>query len=372
MHLLLAAVIALLLPPHARIDPDQQREPIQVGPGGTIAATVTLTDASGAARIAVWEHLNTARLLSPPIHLDPGELSAGLALGGFDAAGTIYATLEKSMEMEAGGNQVVPGLYPSGAFTQLSLTPCASIIGSDFLPHIERVAGDIMYLTYESPDSMEVLQGDHTSDFAPYAVRLEGPSCTILGRASIRGLNGAYVVGFRGYLGDYIAPTDLNIDAQRYVAVRIHNGSLAELGPGVALAVASDGTAVGADAPSGVHESETESANGTAETFSCCTPHAMLWRPDGTPVALAPHARSSVAYAIDDGGRVAGMLIDAMGKHRAFLWVNGRLSLLDDIVRARGWRCEAAFAFGPQGKILGVGILKRNAAIFDVSAVPGG
>ncbi len=374
MHLVLTLLLALSLPSHARLDPDQARVPMQIGPDGSVAATVTLDSPSGTSQIAVWDPAHRLHVLAPSAPLQPGELSEELELGGFDGAGTIYATLLKSMEMEAGGNQSVPGLYPASAFVPLNTQPCDAVAGTDFLPHVERVVADAVYLTYESPDSIEVLQGDRTSDFAPYAVRLQEGACTLLARASIRDVAGEYAVGFRGYLGDFIAPTDLDTDRQRYVAVRFHAGGLAELGPGVALAVAPDGTTVGADAPSGVHESETESANGNSETFSCCTPHAMLWRPSSTSVSLAPSARSSVAYAIDGVGRAAvvgGMLIDAMGKHRAFLWTDGNLYLLDDVVHAAGWRFEAVFAFGLHHEILGVGTHNGAAAIFEVSRAPG-
>jgi hypothetical protein len=373
MRLLLTLLFAFSLPLHTRVDPVQQRVPLQIGPEETLAATATLTDPSGSSRIVVWNTARVAHLLAPPVGLDPGELSAGLELGGFDGAGTIYATLVKSMELEAGGNETVPGLYPHNAFAPLYLKPCDAVTSPDFLPHIEHVAADAIYLTYESPDSTEVLDGDQTSDLAPYAVRLQGGACTLLGRASIRDVNGAFAVGFRGYLGQYIAPTDLDPDRQRYVAVRIHAGSLTELGPGVAMAVAQDGTTVGADAPP-IHESETESANGSTETFSCCTPHAMLWHPDGTSVALAPAARSSIAYAIENAGHAhiaGGMLVDANGIHRAFLWIDGNLYLLDDVVHAAGWRFESVFAFGPHHQVFGVGTHNGTAAVFEVSAVTG-
>ncbi|HEY9084961.1 MAG TPA: hypothetical protein VIN40_03350 [Candidatus Tyrphobacter sp.] len=363
----LALVLAFSLPPHVRIAPEQQRVPMRVAADGTIAATVT--DASGMPRILTWNHERRPRLISPSAHLDPGELSASLELGGFDGTGIIYATLVKSMELEAGGNQTLPGVYPSGAFVPLDLKRCSAIAPSDFLPHVERVAGDVVYLTYESPDSTEVLDGDQTSDFAPYAVRLDGSSCVLLGRASIRDVSGDYVVGFRGYLGTFIAPTDFDTDSQRYVAVRIHQGSLTELGPGVAMAVAADGTAVGADAPPGFHQTTSTTVNGRTSTTSCCTPHAMLWRVDGTLIALAPNARSSVAYAVDDDGTVGGMLIDAAGKHRAFVWRNGTLRLLDDAVHAPGWRFEAVFAFGLHHEILGVGTHNGTAMVFEVSRV---
>jgi hypothetical protein len=352
MHLLLAAVVALALPTGATVDAQPARVPLRVSADGTIAATVTLSPYAEPQRVAVWAPHKAPVIVAPASALDPGELSAQLVLGGFDGAGTLYATLIKDMELEAGGNRSIPGLYPESRFLPLALEPCAAITAPDFLPHIEQVENDVIYLTYDSPDSMEVLDGDMTSDLAPYAVRLEDRSCTLLGRASLRGVAGEYASGFRGYFGAFNAPTDLRNDRQRYVAVRMHGGTVTELGSGVALAISENGVAVGADAPPDIREA------------SCCTPHAMLWRLDGTSVALAPNARSSVAYAVDDAGTALGTLVDANGKRFAFSWQHGRLRVLDDALHAPGWHFDAAFAFGPGGEIVGIGTHDGKAALF--------
>ncbi len=350
--LLLGAILALSLPPHTRIAAEQARVPMRASAGGRVAATVTLTDASGASRIVLWDRALHATLLSPPSPLQPGEISAGLTLGGFGGPSTLYATRESSMELEAGGSRQTPVAYLGRSSAPLALAPCARITQPDFLPYVDDVTENGIYITYESPDSLEVLDGDTTSDLAPYAVLFDQGSCTLLGRASIRGASDGYVVGFRGYLGQFIAPTDLDVERQRYVAVRMHDGNLTELGPGVAMAVAPDGTAVGADAPPGV---------------APFTPHAMLWHPDGTSVALAPHARSSVAYAIDEDDTVIGTLVGSDAKPYAFIWADGRLHLLDDVVHATGWHFEAAFAFGPREEILGTGVRRGVSSAFEIA-----
>ncbi len=351
--LLLGAILALSLPPHTHIAAQEQRVPMRVSADGIVAANVTLIGASGTSRIVVWDHALHATLLSPPSALQPGELSAGLALGGFGGPSTLYVTRVASMELEAGGNHLTPVAYLGTLSAPLVLAPCAKITQPDFLPYVDDVTANGIYITYESPDSPEVLDGATTSALAPYAVLFDQGSCTLLGRASIRGASDGYVVGFRGYLGAFIAPTDLNIETQRYVAVRIHGGTLSELGPGVAMAVSPDGTAVGADELPGLHDAS--------------APHAMLWRPDGTHVALAPHARSSVAYAIDEDDTVIGTLAGTDGKPYAFIWADGRLHLLDDVVPARGWHFEAAFAFGPREEILGTGTRHGVQSAFEIA-----
>lgn len=350
MHAIMAAVGALALQTGATIDAQPARVPLRVSADGTIAATITAAD--GSTRIAVWRPKAAPAIIVPSLPIESGELSAGLAFGGFGGPDTMYGTIEKSMELEAGGDRTIPIAYLGSASGPLELSPCAKFVQLDFLPYVDDVTANGIYITYESPDSPEVLDGDMTSDFAPYAVRFNDASCSLLGRFSVRGVSRSYVVGFRGYFGRFIAPTDLNIDRQRYVAVRMHGGAVAELGNGIALAVSENGIAVGADAPPDIHDA------------SCCTPHAMLWRLNGTSVALAPNARSSVAYAVDDAGTVLGTLVDTSGKRFAFSWHDGRLQLLDDALHAPGWHFEATFAFGPQGEIVGIGTHDGKAALF--------
>lgn len=354
MYTQLAAVVALALPSHAQIATEVTRVPIRVSANGTIAATVALGADGAEQRIALWHPDGQRTLVAPGSRLEPGELAADVEAAGFDGAGTLYATLVEDMELEAGGNRTQPSLYLNGGFVALATHPCAAATADDFRPYVEQVQGDVIYMTYESPDNMEVLQGDTTSALAPYAVRLQNRSCSLLGRFSLRGVTGEYAVGFRGYLGAFIAPTDLDLERQRYVAVRLHGNALTELGGGVAIAVAPDGTAVGADAPPDLHDP------------ACCTAHPILWRSDGARVALAPQARSGVAYAIDADDRVLGTLVGSDGRRYAFLWTSGHLQLLDELEHATSWHFEAAFAFGPHGEIIGSGTHDGEPSLFKI------
>ena len=85
---------------------------------------------------------------------------------------------------------------------------------------------------------------------------------------------------------------------------------------------------------------------------------------NGTAILLAKER--SVAYAIDDGGRVIGTLQDSAGKHYAFVWHDGALRRLNDIMHTPRWRFESAYAFTPDGGILGIGTHDGVATAFIV------
>jgi probable HAF family extracellular repeat protein len=162
---------------------------------------------------------------------------------------------------------------------------------------------------------------------------------------------GAYAAGYAGYVGNVPQAPDVPTK-QHFVALRWHGDERAAIGAGAALAINAAGVAAGADTPPG------------PGSHYGASPHARLWPLSGTPVDLVDGPETSVAYAIDARGRVAGMLEDAGGRHRAFLWQDGRLRLLDDAVRVPGWRFECAYAIAANGAIAGIGVYRGTASAF--------
>ena len=192
---------------------------------------------------------------------------------------------------------------------------------------------------------------DDTGHYAPYAYVIDGRTCRALGRGVVLGLRDRWAAGYRGYLDGNVAPTILNQDRQRVIAVRWHDAVLSELGDGVAYGVTASGFAVGASARPGGFPVEP-------------TPHAIAWDARGRTIALEHGARRSVAYDVADDGTVVGMLQAADGKHYAFVWRAGRLERLDDLPHPRGWRFESAYAIAPDGTVAGIGTHDGTPAVF--------
>lgn len=67
-----------------------------------------------------------------------------------------------------------------------------------------------------------------------------------------------------------------------------------------------------------------------------CNPacYGALWTPDGkiTQIGPLPGDAFSLAYGINDQGQVVGQSIDASGNSRAFIWQNGQISDLNEMV----------------------------------------
>ena len=363
ISLLLAStfVQSLALPPNTTVAQPfgrmalLTRNPISVG-RDTIAADITDGRLPG---LAIWR--NGRRISIPPIWpRDRGYLSLYMQLGAIAPNGAVYA-------MRAQG---FSGAYSGTSYDVFRLMPTTwrqvNTKGCDVdynVAHVERVEADgTLSLTFESP---ELINFDyaHTGGYAPYAASYRNGTCRILGRFNLRDVNAGYAVGFRGYLAGILAPTNVNLAEQRFVAVRYYNGRLHELGPGEAFAVSADGTAVGSDAPP-MSIWYAEGGSGGYHEYSCCTPHAVLWNADGKAVQLAPQALKSVAYQVDKVHRVIGMLLGRDGRHYAFLWERGHLHLLDETAHVPGWRFEAAYRFLPNGAIVGSATHHGIATVF--------
>ncbi len=191
--------------------------------------------------------------------------------------------------------------------------------------------------------------------WAPYAFKVRRGRCDYYGRAVMFASTGDYSVGYREYHGAYLSSSTLAAAPEtRDVAVRWRGNQLTELGPGVALDVAADGTAVGADAYS------------TYDLGNEPYVHARLWSASGAVTRIASDATASIAHAIDARHRVAGVLL-RHNRYYAFLWQNGATRTIDDLVRDANWHFEAAFDFAPDGRIAGSGTYRGHPAVFLVN-----
>jgi hypothetical protein len=329
-----AVVVPLPLPTYATVPvvPSPalvERNPFAAG-GGLIAASAPDASGDGRAWIVAWQNAAPFRLPPAPGPQAPGT-PAFMQLGAIAPSGELYAERGKPYFGVSMGVDYSIYRLRSGAWIPVDTNGCAD--SSNGIAHLFGVEADgTLDVTFESPDAVN-FDAANAGEEAPSAARILHGACTTLGSFDLRAVSGSYAAGFRGYYANgKIAATNLNREAQHVVAIRWHAGRLVELGPGVALALADDGTAVGRGAA-----------------------HAALWDVAGTAIDLTPHAKASTAYAIDATHRVIGSLTASDGRHYAFVWQNGRLQHLDDLAAAPGWRFEAAFAFAADGGIAGIG-----------------
>lgn len=133
--------------------------------------------------------------------------------------------------------------------------------------------------------------------------------------------NKGQIVGISGPCGD-----DDGMGARH--AVLWQNGTVTNLGDfggqyfNTAAAINNGGVIAGwLDAP-----------NDTGLCDPAC--YGALWTPDGkiTQIGPLPGDAFSLAYGINDRGQVVGQSIDANGNSRAFIWQNGQISDLNEMV----------------------------------------
>ncbi|HTA39957.1 MAG TPA: hypothetical protein VK760_12820 [Candidatus Acidoferrales bacterium] len=349
MKMLLAlafTVRALALPPHSTIDPFGARPLMAVSRDGTVAATVIIGGFS--TRVAVWNAAGGWHLLASPA-LPPGVDTVELTVAGFDANGALLANASASYGTAVRRMHDVAFRARGAALSALDFSTC---------PYLPRSPGAAIAGFYTDGDAIATLQSqelvdinDLSGQLAPIVVRMRGTECAYLGNGTAIATAGPYAVGYAGYVGN-VPQSPSVVTKQRYVALRWHGDERKVLGAGEALALSADGSAAGADAPPGLGPSYG------------VVPHARLWPASGDPIDLDAGPSLSVGYALDANGRVAGMIEDADGRHHAFLWQAGRMQLLDDIAHAADWRFESAYAFGPDGSIVGIGVYREKATGF--------
>jgi hypothetical protein len=340
--LALATIVPLPFPQYQTVaivtsEENEERNPFGAG-GNLVAASDGQSGNAGGWTVA-WKDGVKIALPGIPKPKDSYTLPPFLALGAVSPAGELY--VERGLYFEGAYSGTNYDLYRlhAGAWLPVDTSACRIAEGIAHLYNIESDGS--LDVTFESDDLVnpdEVFAGDS----APIAVRLSRAGCARLGRFDLRDANGTFAAGYRGYYSDgKLGATNVNRPAEKFFAVRWHDGKVSELGPGIAFAILADGTAVGRGAA-----------------------HATLWDPAGDATDLTPDAKASTAYAIDEAHRVIGSLTASDGRHYAFLWENGRLRLLDDTLAAPGWRLEAAFRFLPDGSIVGAGTHQAVASGF--------
>jgi probable HAF family extracellular repeat protein len=344
------AVRALALPAHSTIDPFGARSMMAVSPRGTVAATVMLGGFS--TRVVRWNALGGWHLLALP-PLPPAAQSIDLSVAAFDAGGGLLANAVASYSGSIRRLHYVAMRAGTVSSTTVDFGACADPVKSPGPSIAGTYADGDVLATMQSPELVDI--SDPAGQLAPVAVRLRGTECTYLGNGSVLATAGTYAAGYLGYVGN-VPQSPSAVIKQRYEALRWHGDERSVVGQGVALAVAADGTIAGADAPPGF-----------GSTYGI-VPHARAWPLVGAAFDLVGGPGLSVAYAIDGRGRVAGMLEDAGGRHHAFVWQDGRLQLLDDLAHAADWRFECAYAFAPDGSIVGIGIYRGTATAFELAA----
>ena len=361
-------VQALYLPPGSTITPEGERV-LMASQTGVIAATIQLgstSSSNSAQRVVVWRN-GEERPLDLVSQYETGVGPNFQTLGAVAADGHVYVNAGYPFSGAYSGIKYHTFIYENATYREFPYPSC-DLKGQPGDPIIEGADADQFAVTFISPELIDFDNVD-SGVYAPNATIISPAGCDVIGRANILAISGKYAAGFRGYLGTVLAPTNLNLQQQTYRAVRWAGGQLKEIGEGVAFDVSSSGACVGATAPTGDESffmvSGHSESSSWSNTYRYGIPHAVLWRYDGTELNLDATFRS-VAYAIDDNDRVVGMERDSNGRHFAFLWQDGTLKRLDDLVQATRWRFESAYGFTSDGGIFGIGTHDGVATAFIV------
>ncbi len=345
-----ATVISI--PAGGSVNPEAAEKAVQIGPHGVIAATFELPSRHS----EVLRRTGVVSILRAPVPANRPDLQyAELELGAIAENGTVLANAHDFFDGAQLEDDSTPLIFRSDNPPQA--VPAASC-GKTLVESNARVLaaqGGILAITMQP--AIDNAGDKDNGDLAPYAVEFSKRGCYRLGRATVQALRGRYAAGWRVYHGRYQSSTTLVFDRARYVAVRWYDRLLQELGPGVALDVAADGTAVGADRYPEFDQGAFEHAV-----------RARLWQTNGHAVDIGPVGFNSIAHAVDEHGRVVGML-EHKGRFDAFLWHDGHLKTLDDLLRQPDWHFEAAFDLSSDGRVAGVGRYHGVDSIF-VATIP--
>jgi hypothetical protein len=370
---LAALVTALPLPPGYSIQPEGERRLMAVNARGTVVATISRPKdlVSNVVRWRAGKGPVVFHALSDPgsAATRPPDANVASALAPDDVAYVDVA------HVFGGGYSGVTSETQrwSGPHVSRYEPRCGAAHGDQHAAAVDTSGRVAMTFDTEGVGSMAV-DRDDISVVAPYAVVIDGSSCTVLGRAIVRAVRGRYAAGYRGYLDNRPAPTILNRFQQTFQAVRWYGKVERMLGPGLGLAVNASGVVAGASAvsaSSGTASGGYTDATGThTYSFTAGVPTALVWDTAGRAREIVPHAVRSVAYDVADDGTVAGMLQGLDGKHYAFVWRDGVLRRLDDMPHPAGWRFECAYAIAPGGAIVGIGTRRGIATAFVFAMSP--
>ena len=99
--------------------------------------------------------------------------------------------------------------------------------------------------------------------------------------------------------------------------------------------------------------------------------HATVWDTDGAVIDLGTlGGQHSFAYGLNDSGVVVGFSYDTLGRSRAFVWSNGMLFDLNDLVsNSAGWSLTAAYGINASGQIVGTGYFNGQSSAFLLDPV---
>jgi len=328
------------------IDPAGVAKDVRVGPQGLIYI-------SGPHGILRVERPQRSTLLRIPIP-NPSELPDLVAADTFYSVGAVtpqhdvFADVRYFQNGAASVNQRWVYRIPPGRSAQRKTFANCKEDPDDFGVTVAGADGETLLVDKEPYIDQTAMRAQAEPEFA-FEVR--GGACEFYGHALLTAASGAYAAGYRVY--DSVVTRDGQQSlVSRAVAVRWHGKQMSELGRGIALDVAADGTAVGADGEA------SPGSNGEP-------PHeqARMWPPAGKAVTLVTHSDASVARAVDGHRRVVGTL--RSGKTcSAFIWENATTRTLDSIVGDANWHFEAAYDFAPDGRIAGIGRYKNRPAVF--------
>jgi len=369
----LPAIRALSLPVGFTVAPEGETRNITIAPDGEIVAVAEETDATQRVRAFRWKAAQQRRTFAPlPVATQPdpdfrgnGDIAMAVAArdGAYITAGVNWSGAYSGYSTEA------QRWTATGDAVHWSEPDCVSSSSErdQQIRAVDEHGNIALTKVITGAGSFQVM--NDADDWAPYAFIVNGNSCRVLGRAVVTNVRGTWATGYRGYLDGRVAPTNFNRIRQRNVAIRWQGTHLSELGDGDALAVTSDGFAVGASAIPGRFDSQSggyTGSDGVVHTYSdtSAVPHATAWTVRGRRIAIERDATRSVAYDVADDGTAVGTLLARDGKHYAFRWRNGRIERLDDLPHPPGWRFEAAYAIAPDGTIAGIGTLDGIATVF--------
>ncbi len=368
------SIRAFALPVGFTVATESESRSITMSPDGGIVAVAKETDTTGRIRAFRWNAAAMRSTFAPlPVATQPdpdyrGNGNVALAVAGrgetFVTAGVDWSGAYSGYSTEA------QRWAADGASTRWTEPACVSSSSErdQLISAVDALGNIALTKVITGTGSFQVMN-DEAGDWAPYAFIVNGSACRALGRAIVTNVRGTWATGYRGYLDGHVAPTNLNPIRQHNVAVRWNGTQLTELGDGDALAVNSDGLAVGASAVPGRFDSQSGGYTGTdgavhTFTYASATPHAIVWPLRGAGISIVRDAMRSVAYDVADDGTVVGMMVARDGKHYAFRWRRGRLERLDDLPHPPGWRFEAAYAIASDGTIAGIGTLDTIASVF--------
>ena len=368
-----ALVSALPLPPGYTIQPEGERRLMAVNARGTVVATIAQAK-DWPSKVVRWRAGGRRDVFQAlpgrgSFATTPVSAVVGTALGPDDV---VYVDVARVFGGSYSGTASESQRW-SGAHVSPYEPHCGAAHGDQHAAAVDARGRIAMTFDAEGVGSMSIGRDD-ISVVAPYAVVIDGSSCTLQGRAIVRAVRGSYAAGYRGYLDNRPAPTILNRYQQTYQAVRWDGHNERMLGPGVGLAVSAHGVVAGASAVpafSGtVSEGYADATGAHTFSYTAGVPTARVWDAAGHARDIVPHAVRSVAYDVADDGTVAGMLQGLDGKHYAFVWHNGVLRRLDDLPHPAGWRFECAYAIAPSGAIVGIGTRRGIATAFVYAMWP--